>query len=99
VDIDAEQLAVRDNPDANRYEIEVAGQLATLEYMRRDGEIVLVHAAVPPSLEGHGIAARVTRYALDAARADGLKVVVHCPYVASYVGRHPEYDDIIVPTE
>jgi predicted GNAT family acetyltransferase len=75
----------------------VEGQLATLEYTRRDEALVLVHAAVPPFLEGHGVAARLTQHALDIARAEGLRVVPRCPHVESYLGRHPEYRDIVAP--
>jgi predicted GNAT family acetyltransferase len=35
------------------------------------------------------------RDTLDAARAEGLKVVPHCEFVAAYIERHPEYRDLL----
>ena len=88
-------LTVRDNPAEGRYEAAVAGRLAVLAYLKRGNQTVLVHTQVPPELEGHGIAGRLARFALDDARAKGLRVVARCPYVVSYLERHPEYRDIV----
>jgi predicted GNAT family acetyltransferase len=38
--------------------------------------------------------ARLARGVLDAARARGLNVVPRCPFVAAYMKRHKEYDDL-----
>ena len=32
---------------------------------------------------------------LDEARSRGLRVVPTCPYVASYIRKHPEYADLV----
>ena len=53
------------------------------------------HTVVPLALEGHGIAGRLARAALDYARDRGLSVVPLCPYVADYIGKHPEYEDLV----
>ena len=86
--------AIRDNPTAQRFETVVDGQLAVLDY-RRDGDtIVFTHAGVPPPIEGRGIAAAITRYALESAREQGLRVVAQCSYVAAYLRRHTEFADL-----
>lgn len=84
-------LTVHDNTAKRRYEVHADGQVAVLEYQRKDGRILLIHTEVPPALEGHGIAAKLARAALDAARADGVEVVPLCTYVAAYIRRHHEY--------
>jgi uncharacterized protein len=33
----------------------------------------------------------LVRTTLDAVREEGLRVVAECPFVRSYVERHPEY--------
>lgn len=86
---------VRDNLEASRYEIEAEGRLAILEYVRSGGLIVLKHAETPPPLRGRGLASVLTRHALEAARADGLRVVPRCPFVRDYIDRHPEYQSLI----
>jgi predicted GNAT family acetyltransferase len=63
---------------------------------RRPDAIALVHTEVSVSLEGRGLGAQLVSGALDDLRARGLKVVPICPFVRSYIGRHAEYDDLVV---
>lgn len=91
------QVEVRDNAGSMRYEAEVDGGLALAAYQLRGDTIIFTHTEVPEELEGQGIAGQVVRFALDDARARGLKVVPRCPYVADYIGRHPEYQDLVAP--
>ncbi len=96
MDIDVESLPIRNNEADGAFEIELDGHVAKLEYVRRGDVIYYPHTFVPRELEGHGIAARLAKYALDYARANGLSVVPRCPYVRSYLERHPEYQDLVV---
>ena len=57
--------------------------------------IRLVHTEVLPAFSGQGHAATLARSALDDARARGLTVRPDCPYVASYIEKHPEYADLV----
>jgi uncharacterized protein len=59
--------------------------------------MVLVHTEVPSALEGRGIGGRLVKAAMDAARAEGRQVVARCPFVRSYLERHPEYASQIEP--
>ena len=85
------------NPEQNRFEINQEGHTAELVYRLKPGKIVLVHTGVPPELEGRGLAKELAVAGLAYAREHGLKVVPLCPFVASYVKRHPEYLDLIDP--
>ncbi len=96
MDINAESLVVKNNEARSRFEIDVNGEVAELVYSLDRDRITLVHTAVPKALEGHGIAGKLAKYGLDHARSNGLEVVVACPYVASYIERHPEYEDLVV---
>lgn len=84
-------LDVRDNAAVGRYEVSVEGQLAVLEYRRRDGTISLTHTEVPKALEGRGIGSVLVRRALEDARERGQVVVPACPFVRTYIKRHREY--------
>lgn len=86
---------VRDNPDKNRFEMPVDGETAFVAYRRQPGVITLVHAEVPPALEGRGIGSRLVRATLEAVRKEGLKVVPRCSFVAAYIRRHPEVHDLL----
>jgi predicted GNAT family acetyltransferase len=88
-------VEVRDNPAESRYEALVDGRLAIAEYMLTGENITFTHTEVPAELEGRGIASQLARYALDDARARGLKVIPLCPFISAYIRRHPEYQDIV----
>ena len=90
-------LVVTDAAVRKRYEAELDGALAGfLDYVVKHGRIALIHTEVPKAFEGHGVAAALTRFALDDARARGLMVIVICPYVRRYLETHPEDMDIVV---
>jgi uncharacterized protein len=90
-------LTVRDNREASRYELPVDGHVAFLEYERRPHSIVLKHTEVPESLRGRGLGAILAKSALAIARAEGLRVVVHCPFVKAYLEQHPELAQPLKP--
>jgi predicted GNAT family acetyltransferase len=87
---------VRNNTRAHRFELAVDGHVAKAWYRLSPGIITFTHTDVPPELEGRGIGSRLARAALDSARAEGLKVVPLCPFIASWIERHPDYADLVV---
>jgi len=90
-----DSAAVTNNATAGRYELEVDGSLAIAAYERREGAIVFTHTEVPEQLEGRGIASRLIKGALADVRDSGLKVVPLCAFVAGYIDRHPEEQDLL----
>lgn len=88
---------ITDAPERGRYEAHVGGELAgILEYVIKYGRLALIHTEVLPSHAGQGIGSALVRYGLGLARSNGWKVIAVCPYVQSYLARHPEDDDIVV---
>lgn len=91
------RAAITDAPERGRYEARLDGELAgILEYVVKHGRSALVHTEVLPAHEGQGVGSTLVRFALDDARRRGLRVIAVCPYVQSYLSRHPEHDDIVV---
>ena len=95
MDIAIGDLEVIHNTEARRFEIHYGDEMARLEYHLRGPSIVYTHTVVPVVLEGHGIAGRLAKEALDYARESGLSVVPLCPYVADYIEKHQEYGDLV----
>jgi hypothetical protein len=87
---------VRDNPALNRFELDVDGQMAVAYYQLAPGVITFRHTEVPQELSGHGIGSKLVRGALEAARTRGFKVVAKCPFVAAYMAKHPELNDLLL---
>ncbi len=86
---------VRHNPAASRFEIEVEGHLGVAEYTSQGSRMIFTHTAVPPELRGRGIAEKLVRAALAEARASGRRVVPQCSYVARYIERNQEFQDLV----
>ena len=86
---------VRNNPAQSRFELDVEGHTAIAVYRLEGGVITFVHTEVPPELGGKGVGSRLVQGALDQIRAEGLKVVAQCPFVKAWIGKHPDYADLL----
>jgi predicted GNAT family acetyltransferase len=92
-------ITVSNVPERMRYEVRVAGELAGFAtYRMHDGNLELLHTEVGDEFEGRGLAGRLARGALDDVRARGLRVVPLCPFIASWIGRHPDDADLVAPS-
>jgi predicted GNAT family acetyltransferase len=87
---------VRNNTRLHRYELETDGHIAAAWYKLTPGGITFTHTEVPKELAGRGIGTKLARGALDAVHRDGLKVVANCPFIAAYMAKHREYDDLLL---
>jgi uncharacterized protein len=86
--------AVRDNAERHRFELDVDGHVAFSNYSRAGDVLTILHTEVPKALNGRGIGSALVRGELEIARAQGLKVVAKCPFVAAYLAKHSEYADL-----
>ncbi len=86
---------VRDNKSQRRFELDIEGALAFANYRLTPGTVIITHTETPPALRGRGVASELVRGALEMIRADGLKVVAGCGFVVDYLGKHPEFADLV----
>lgn len=87
---------VTDNPARSRYEVHVGGELAGyVMYDLRGRQINLIHTEVDPRFQGAGLASHLARFSLDDARKRDLAVLPSCPYIRSWIRKHPEYADLV----
>jgi uncharacterized protein len=87
---------IRNNTKLHRFELDVDGRTAVSYYKLAPGVITFTHTEVPQEVSGRGIGSRLVHGMLEAARAQGLKVVAKCPFVAAYIGKHPEFSDLLL---
>lgn len=86
---------VKDNPAQSRFDLATPDGVAYVVYKREGRRVVLIHTEVPEALSGQGIGSKLVRGTLDQLRADGDEIVPRCEFVAAYIARHPEYEDMI----
>ncbi len=86
---------VRDNAARHRFELNADGHVAFSEYKRDGNLLTVMHTEVPAALNGRGIGSALVRGLLDIARAQKLKVKPLCPFVKSYIAKHPQYADLL----
>ncbi|GLZ77087.1 hypothetical protein Afil01_18940 [Actinorhabdospora filicis] len=89
------EITVRDAPSEKRFEAYLDGELAGfLDYARSASHLMLVHTEAFPQFGGRGVGSALARGAMEAARAEGVRVLALCSFVVAWVGKHPEFADI-----
>lgn len=91
-------LPIVHNLAQSRFEAQVDGGLAHVDYRRVGGTLHMMHTEVPPAAEGRGIAAALVQAALDYAEGNGLSVMPLCSYVRAYIRRHPDTQALLAPS-
>ena len=91
--------SVRDNSAAQRYEMDVAGKSAFITYRRSGDVVTLLHAEVPHELSGSGVGSALVQGTLELARSQGQKVVPRCPFIANYIKKHTQFQDLLAAGE
>jgi predicted GNAT family acetyltransferase len=91
-------LAIKHDQSTGRFETHVGGRVAFLNYRRMNGTIIFDHTEVPAEFEGNGIGGRLAQAALEYARSSHLRVVPLCPFLADYLRKHTEYQDLLAPS-
>ena len=91
-----QDVALSDNTAAHRYELRVAGTVAAFaEYNTLAHALLFTHTEVLPEFEGAGHGSRLARHALDDVRRRGLKAIPVCQFIAGFIRKHPEYQDLV----
>jgi uncharacterized protein len=89
------EVAVVDNRERSRYEITVDGVVAGFAaYVRKPDHVNFTHTEIGSEYGGQGLGGTLVAGALADVRASGGKLVATCPFVKSYLDKHPEYQDL-----
>jgi predicted GNAT family acetyltransferase len=90
------EVTVQDSAERLRYEASTeSGVVAGFaEYEDVLGVRVFTHTEVDDAFEGQGIGSALARAALDDVRERGMRIRPLCPFIRSYVEKHPEYADL-----
>lgn len=85
------------NDQTHRFEVRLGEDVAFAEYHLLPDVLVLPHTVVPDAFAGRGVASALAVAALTYARDHGLKVKPICPFMAGYIRKHPEWQDLVHP--
>ncbi len=88
-------MRVVDNKEKNRFETDINGHLAIIEYSVLPNILSLNHTEVPKEISGQGVASEMTEKVLLQIELRGLKVIAACPYTKKYIEKHPEWKSIL----
>ena len=90
-----DSLTITQNTDENRFETTINGYTGFISYQDQGDSIVYDHTIVPAELGGQGVGSTLVKHALDYARNENKKVVPQFSFVASYINKHEEYQDLV----
>jgi predicted GNAT family acetyltransferase len=86
------------NVEAHRFELRVDGTVAAyVEYNVLSNGLLFSHTEVLPGNEGRGLGSAIGRFALDHARAASVQVIPVCHFIAGFLRKHLEYQDLVTP--
>ncbi len=92
-----EPLTILDNQQNQQFEIFIDDDRAWLEYRIKDNALYLMHTEVPENMAGKGVASALAAHAFNYARAHHMKIKAYCPFVVTWLKKHPEQIDIVIP--
>jgi uncharacterized protein len=94
------QPEVRENVAEHRFEIWIDGELAGHTVYQGTGQVQpFVHTEIDDRFGGRGLGSVLIREALNSVRARGGQVLPYCPFVKSFIQKHPDYLDLVPPTQ
>ncbi|SEO54560.1 hypothetical protein SAMN02800692_1072 [Luteibacter sp. UNC138MFCol5.1] len=73
----------------------VDGYECEVGYRLQDKTMVITHTGVPSPVGGRGIAALLTKFAVQTAEAKHWKITPACSYAATWFRRNPEYAHLL----
>ena len=79
-----------------RYEVLIDDSIAFIDYIIAKEKIYLTHTEVPKSMTGKGIGSALALKVLEDIERQNLILVPLCPFVASYIKRHPEWNKLVL---
>jgi len=88
-------MEVINNTKLCRFELEIEGKLAVVDYILKNNVYTIPRVYVPKELEGKGIGTKILVATLDIIENEGAKIIPVCPFVTVYLERHPERKSLL----
>lgn len=86
------------NEERKRFELQVEGHTAFIEFLiSKDNVMFLTHTSVPKASEGKGVGSKIVLKTLNYIKDNNYKLAPLCPFVAKYLVKHPEWQELLAP--
>jgi predicted GNAT family acetyltransferase len=86
-------LNIQHEPGKRYFAVVDGGEAEAAYKEEADGTRSFDHTYVPDAMRGKGVAEQLVRHALDDTVRSGHGFKAVCPYVKSFVQKHPEYQE------
>lgn len=85
------------NEEKKRFEIEIDGHFAFIDYKEFGSQMALVHTETEPELAGKGAASAVVEKTLQYLDDRNIVLLPFCPFIFAFIKKHPEWKRIVSP--
>lgn len=92
-----ESIPLIKNDTAKRFEMEVEGHTAFINFGEYSNHLALVHTESPVALAGRGAGSAIVEKALHWSKDNGYTILPYCPFIFTFIKRHPEWKEIVDP--
>ncbi|MGV1004241.1 MAG: GNAT family N-acetyltransferase [Candidatus Nanopelagicales bacterium] len=90
-------ITVRSVEGDHRYEIRLHGRTAGYAEYTETAEVrTFTHTVIDSEFAGRGLGSQLIAGALDSERAAGRRIRATCPFVTSFLERHPDYRELLL---
>jgi uncharacterized protein len=87
--------AVKHDKNSQKFTLTHGGHVSELNYREvKEGVLEYFSTHTHPESRGLGIAGKITQAALEYAQQKKYKVIPTCWYVAEYLQKHPEFQNL-----
>ena len=94
--VDLKDITFDHDEERQTFDAIIDDEHAVLEYRsNKEGKIFINHTEVPESLQGRGVAGILVQHVFDYIRENNMRMIPVCPYVKSYLKKHPENMDLV----
>ncbi|MCB0804306.1 MAG: N-acetyltransferase [Bacteroidales bacterium] len=92
-------MDVINNVNKQRFELEINGEIAYIDYDMAGSNIRLNYTEVPESMKGKGIGSKLADQTFSLIGGMNMKVIPDCHFIQHWLTKHPEKREMVVENE